>query len=73
MFEYFGAVDERDKVRYGYPIDFFDQQSKIDPTYIANYATQLKLMLTQSSREVQEAVIKDLAGLLGDANLRNIN
>lgn len=63
VFEYFGAVQERDLVRGNYPVDFFDNESKIDPSVVSLQATQLKLMLDHASDEIKELIMKEVFGL----------
>ncbi|WP_433752926.1 hypothetical protein [Paenibacillus amylolyticus] len=63
LFDYFGAVQEEDLIRNEYPENFFEQSSKLDPSYVIYHASQLAQMLDQSSEEVRETVLK---GILGD-------
>lgn len=62
VFEYFGAVHERDLEVSGYPEDFFDENSKIDPWYISYHAAQVQQMLDQAKEEVQEKIKKEIFG-----------
>lgn len=63
VFEYLGAVQDRDMVRVNYPIDFFDSEAKIDSSVVTLHATQLKLMLEQASEELKESIMKEVFGL----------
>ncbi|WP_379138789.1 hypothetical protein [Paenibacillus sp. sgz500958] len=60
VFEYLGAVQEVDASRYRYPDDFFDLESKIDPSYITYYASRLAQMLEQSSDEVRQTIMNGI-------------
>ncbi|CAM4015298.1 hypothetical protein [Saccharibacillus endophyticus] len=67
LFDYFGAVQEEDIIRHEYPENFFDQSSKLDPSYVTSHASQLAQMLDQSSEEVRETVLKGILGYLKEA------
>ncbi|WP_051507139.1 hypothetical protein [Saccharibacillus sacchari] len=67
LFDYFGAVQEEDLIRHGYPENFFDQNSKLDPSYVTYHASQLAQMLDQSSEEVRETVLKGILGHFKEA------
>ncbi|GIO96715.1 hypothetical protein J14TS5_18010 [Paenibacillus lautus] len=60
VFEYFGAVQEEDINRSRYPDYFFDEESKIDPSYVSYHASRLVQMLEQSSEEVRQTIMKDI-------------
>lgn len=60
VFEYFGAVREEDISRSEYPENFFDEESKIDSSYVSYYASQLVQMLEQSSEKVRQTIMKDI-------------
>jgi hypothetical protein len=60
VFEYFGAVREEDYDRLGFSKDFFDEESRIDPSYVSYHASQLVQMLDQSSEEVRQMIMKNI-------------
>jgi len=62
LFDYFGAVQEEERIQQEYPENFFDQNAKLDPSFVTYHANQLAQMLDQSSDEVRETVLKDLLG-----------
>lgn len=63
LFQYFGPVVERDLDVSGYPQDFFEQNSKIDPWYVTWHATQLQQMLNQSNEEIKHKIVRDIFGI----------
>ncbi|WP_459953904.1 hypothetical protein [Paenibacillus pini] len=67
LFDYFGAVQEEDILRSGYPENFFDKNSKIDPAFVTYHASQLVQMLDQSSEEVRETLLKGILGYFNEA------
>ncbi|WP_435921407.1 hypothetical protein [Paenibacillus sp. DYY-L-2] len=61
LFEYLGAVDERDLTVNSYPEGFFEEDAKIDPSYVAVYAARLDQMLDQSSPELRAKILRLLS------------
>lgn len=59
-FEYLGAVDERALQTNGYPADFFDENAKMDPSYVKWFAANLVQMLEQTDKETRTAVLKEM-------------
>ncbi|RCX21498.1 hypothetical protein DFP94_102251 [Fontibacillus phaseoli] len=62
VFEYLGAVDERDLAVHQYPEGFFEESAKIDPSYVSLFAAKLYQMLDQCSPELKEKILKELSG-----------
>ncbi|MDQ0059991.1 hypothetical protein [Paenibacillus harenae] len=63
LFEYFGPVQERDLTRTRFKDDFFNTESKIEPSIVYRQATQLKQMLDQASDEVKTIIMKEVFGV----------
>jgi hypothetical protein len=63
VFEYFGAVQERDLTRSSFQQDFFNNKTKIEPSVVFRQATQLKQMLDQASEEDKETIMREVFGL----------
>lgn len=60
LFEYFGPVEEHRLDEY--PKDFFEEHSKIEPSYIVRHASTLSQMLEQAGDELKEQVKQLLFG-----------
>ncbi|WP_039788321.1 hypothetical protein, partial [Paenibacillus riograndensis] len=63
VFEYFGPVENRDMEASGYPEDFFDNNSKIDPLYVSLQAARIQQMLDQASEEVKMKIMREIFGV----------